>query len=501
MARKRSTTQAKQAAALQAYLTDSPLAAEPAAVQHSIAEAMRALQLADDRYMLAGWGNTLTEVGMQYGADKAAHSRAFRQRIVPAAELEAIYADDALAQRIVDRQPDDCIREGFTLAGMPKMAQKRLRSIYKACQEYGILEALADGDKTARQYGGSLVIPITEGESASAGGIPVSETPFDLSKVTGLSGFEIVASPDAIPELRGQSTLAMAGTRALTNPEFYRIYGSRLVHRSRCIRFDGVKLPARMVRDTQGWSLSVLNAPYVHLRRLGIVQGYIEALVHSASLGILKISGLGRKLMGGAEEKAKARAAVRELQQAADNLHFLALDKEDSYDVSSRPLDGLNEVAKACFDAVVAAQDMPREVLAQTTPGGLNAGSQGPLEQYYGLCHARQERKYTPPLMRLLAIVFKLLGVGGGPRFSYTVEWNPLWLPSAKERAETRKLTAEADATWVAMRAAAPEQIGAGRVADGSLPAPDKDADGVPDAEDDTDDGAPAVVEPAADAA
>src|SRR5688572_1610005 len=92
------------------------------------AESMRALALADDRYMLAAWGNTLTEVGFGM-ADKSRYSHARRQRIVSPLELEALYADDALAQRIVDRMPDDCIQKNFTFCDLPKAIEHRLEDV------------------------------------------------------------------------------------------------------------------------------------------------------------------------------------------------------------------------------------------------------------------------------------------------------------------------------------------------------------------------------------
>ena len=410
--------------------------------------------LSEERFALFGFGNDLTGMGLG-GPDKAAYTRVFRRRPVPAEALEVIYDEMALARRIVDLPTEDAIREGFAFADLPKMVERRLEEIESALEDLEVLAALAHADRIARLYGGALLFLATDDGPA--------EQPLIPARVRSLS-FEVIAAPDATitPD-------PSRGMRAYRDPESYTLYGSQRVHASRVIRFDGALVPDRLLPERQGWHVSELSGAYDSLRRLATVRSYMETLTHNISVSTLKIGGLGKAMLGSAEQKQRARRAVQELHHQVDNLHWLALDRDDSYDVSTRPIDGLQALEIRCVEAVVMDSGWPREVLTGETPGGLNTGSNsGAMRRWYGLVAARQRRVYTPALNRVLAVVFPLLGLA--PK-SWTIAWTPLWSEAPGDAANTARTLAQGDALYLSGGAVSPQQVRDWRAAQGLLPA------------------------------
>lgn len=362
-------------------------------------------------------------------AERASRIASFRLRSPTNAELEDLYAFDALAARIIDRLGDDATRQPFTLQGEGIDA----KAVASYEEDIDLLGHANEAIRSARLYGGSLVV-------ADDGGPP------ELPLTRPIVSLHVIDGADARPVLE-------VGTLAeYLNPPAYTLSlgtGMQEVHASRTFRFDGVRFPTRMLAmrnstTNPGWGPSVLQRIRDDLSRLRAAKSHIADLLHVLSIPGLQIENLKAQL-----EAADGRAQVMELLSAIkDNMSangLLAIDGKDKPFIIARDARGAVDMLGSIYSSLVADTDMPEEILTGKTPGGLNTGSlAGPVRVWYDHVGAFRESDITP----FTVWVYERSGLTLPAE--WTVEWAPLWQPDAGELAAQYKTTAEADAIYAA---------------------------------------------------
>jgi len=375
-------------------------------------------------------------------------------------ELQEVYKDNALAGRIVDRPAMDAIREGWTLEGTDESVD--FDEVMSDIEDLQLDKALLDAMKWSRLYGGALLIPLVDdGQSM--------DMPLRVESIKSFSGFRVVdrwyteISPESFNEGSGVD---------FTHPEWYMLTSSQRtpdgellvgrIHRSRVIRFDGTNVPFDLLARNGYWGMSVLQPGWRNIRKLYTVRGYLEDGVHTMTGMVLKIEGLTRMLKGasspGGESMAEnIRNGIAKLRNNWNNMHWLALDKEDSLEQSNRTATGLNELEKTFVDAIVMDYDIPRELLVHELKGALTTGeAAGSIRLYYDHISAYQRTTLTPAINRILEMYF---AAKGSSVDQWTVCWTPLWQQTEREQAEIRKYNAEVDNIYFTIGALDAEEI------------------------------------------
>lgn len=415
------------------------------------------------------YSNLLT--GMGTAGDKSSGSIFLRRPDLGTTELNAMYEQDAMSARIIDRLPDDATREGFTLIGDKNFD---MASIQSEAEDLDMLTHVADSWRWSRLYGGALLIMVVND------GLPMEE-PLDLGAATKLSALQIIESPFVTPTGFNPGL----GARAFRNPSTYDIlvpFGSskvRKVHRTRVIRFDGIRVPPTRMIQKHGWGPSMLDRVLREVTQLGEVMGYGRNIMHDLSLLVLKIEDFRKMLTGSEQDKQDARAVIESIKWNADNLHTIALDSKDDMVELSRTVSGLTDLLDRFVDALVRATDMPRTILLGEQPGGLNANADSEVRSWYDFVAAQQKQTLTPVLTRLLNIMFAIRKNNKEtvPE-EWTIEYNPLWQPTEKESAETYKLRSEAGAINILNNVFSADEVSADLVARGLMTGLEAPADG-----------------------
>jgi|GEM_PF-4376512 len=386
--------------------------------------------------------NAVSGLGGSY--DKNNYSVFARQRELQYEELSDLYEQDAIASRVIDRLVDDATREGFTLEGPDQ--DYDFAKAASDLEDVGGLTALGDAWRWSRLYGGALAVMIV------ADGRKLSE-PIDMENARRLLSIQVVESPYVIP----QNPNPGLGARGFRNPERYDLLlnigqrDSRSVHRSRCIRFDGVRVPPSRILDRNGWGPSQLQRVQREIFQLGEVMGYSRNIVHNMSVMAYKIDGLREQLCGDERSQQQIRQVFETLQWAMDNLHALVLDQKDDYGEVSRSVQGLQAMIDQFVSALVRATDMPRTVLLGEQPGGLNANADSEIRSWFDYVHSQQRMTLTPGLNQLLDVYFAIQRNRGEMAPSeWTVKYNPLWQLDEQQQAQTRLINAQARAQDVA---------------------------------------------------
>lgn len=406
------------------------------------------------RRTIDGYNNLATMLGTL--KDRSRYSRFDAVPRLGRAELEELYEQSALHATVVDRMVDDGTRDGFfDIVGGDDSFDKK--GIMSAFEDRGVIDWLGDGWRWGRLYGGSLLIPMVEGLGNDERDL---SEPFDLGRVRGLNGFRVAESPFVMAD-----EVALGG-------EFYTVMNptnsdALKVHKSRAIRFDGVKVaPIRMIQYG-GWGPSVLERPRTSLQMLGDAMGYAHTLLHTISIQVFKLTGLREMQTGTAQDKATARAAMESITDSIDNLHAAFLDAGDDYQVIGRTISGINELLDQFVAAAVRDSYHPRSILTGEQPNGQNANGRTEEQVWDKRVNSGQSKDIKRPLSMLVQLVGKVDGIRVPEQFE--IKFEPLSMPTPKEEAETNKLQAETDAIYIASQVEAADEVRQRRIDAGEL--------------------------------
>ena len=268
------------------------------------------------------------------------------------------------------------------------------------------------------------------------------------------------------------------GARGFRDPEFYRVFlpfgnqsKDRKIHRSRVIRFDGVKTPPTRMISNGGWGPSALERPRTSLQQLAEAEGYTGNIMHGISIVTYKIDGLREKLVGTTQDKEAIRGVMGQLEDNVDNLHCRVLDKMDDVEEATRSMAGLDAVLARKVEQAVRDTGIVRSKFTGEQPtGGLNNNGQTEQDVWHGKVRAGQDKVLLPAINRFLRIVFEIMRKSDSSvPTEWTVEFSPLSLPDEKEQAETDKLEAEASTLWIANGVEAADEVRARRISAGKL--------------------------------
>jgi phage-related protein (TIGR01555 family) len=390
-------------------------------------------------------------------------------RLTPEA-LETLYQQDALAARVIDRLVEDSTREEFTMSRMDE-TDFDFAPVASALENLDVRGKLGDGWRWARLYGGSLVVmDVNDGNKL--------EEPLELENARKLNGLRVIESPWVVPE---GFTFAM-GSNGFREPEHYLISFTngafKKVHWTRVIRFDGVKVPPRVLEREAGWGPSVLDRVWTEISQLGESMGYGKEILQRVSIQLYKIMDFRKKLAGSDKDKEELSGMLRNFRNSIDNLNMAIIDSQDELTEANRTVTGITDLMHEFIDALVRATDMPRTVLLGEQPGGLNGNADSEIRSWYDFVRAQQRKTLTPAINRILEVVFAISqNRGEESPDEWVIDYVPLWQPSEKETAETDLLKAQKDDLYIANMVVAADEVRDRLISDGDL---DEDAEGIP---------------------
>ncbi len=398
------------------------------------------------------WTNLLVDVGST--RDKASGLSFRRRKRLEKKILSALYEQNATAARIVDRLVDDSLRNGWTLK--KSEADLDIDQIKSRCSDLGIDTALAQADKWSRLYGGALLCLPTTDYDANTGEVRKPDQP--LGTVTRLYKPFVVPAHDAQP---------LAWDDVFGSPTYHKVLAYQIqgmsgqsinLHHTRCIPFEPVKLDPETLRNTSptGWGPSVLDRAFESLSRYGASLQHGVSIMYVASLLSLNLEGYREEY-----KKKDGRAALKkylaDLFATLDSRGIMALDAKDKMTATSLTTTGVTDVIDRNRDSVAADAEMPREILFNESPAGLNAGElSGPQELWFSKCGSHQEQDLSPPLDRILEVAFE---AWGQKVEEWETEWLPLWTKSETGKADTAGKWATVDKTYFDMGADGEEII------------------------------------------
>jgi uncharacterized protein len=350
-------------------------------------------------------------------------------------EADAVYAHSGIIARAIDLPPQTCLAKGFTISEISGDDVTALESYLTGINAY---RSLAQASQRARQYGGAIVfMQINDGRQANE---PVSVS--SINSVGRLLVFDTT-------EAQVISFGGILGGDYFGEPESYRITvqsgGSFDAHASRCLHFDGVPVGrSQKFRTTtnRGFSPSFVDRMWSSFEAYGSTNQYFNKTIEKLTQGVLKLTDLNTSMKGGNAKEIGNR--LRMIIDSMSTIGDVVIDKDESYEITSRNVTGFLDAATVFVDWVVADSGIPRSILMGQTSGGMADGNNdGDWKSFASSCGAMQMDVFEPLVKKLLRYVLasKFSPVRDVPQ-SFTIAWPPILQMSEKERAEIYSLRA-----------------------------------------------------------
>lgn len=379
----------------------------------------------DQKVRMDSYQNLYMNIGT--GGDRSAYSRIKSGRLLTQQELTDIYMGDGIGARIVDCVAEEMLRAGFEIDGVDDTTK-----IMSRWDEIDLTQSMTDAVAWSRLYGGSLIVMLVN----DGGGLTDELRDGELESVRVYDRYEVqVQEKEENPESENYG-----------QPLIYTItphHGgtSYDIHASRCIRFDGERLPNRVRSMNQGWGASALQRIHDSLARFGMGHIHASSLLERMQQGVWGAKDLAG-LCGSDEgtEVVKKRLNMVDMTRSIGNT--LAIDSEsETYELLNGTVAGVTDVLKEMKNLICAISGIDEQVLFTTTPTGIGADKVTVPESFKQLIGRKQRDEARPAVEKLVSLLTD--------EQVWTIKFKPLSVPSEQDDANTANAQSQADERYV----------------------------------------------------
>jgi phage-related protein (TIGR01555 family) len=342
--------------------------------------------------------------------------------------LENFYAYSPIGARIVDKEPSDALRKGYTIDS-EEIDEQQQRDIADWNRRRQFLSKFAQARKWERLFGGALIfMGIDDGRNA--------DEPVDMANIhavgqlTVLSRYDVTISEYANDPATGE----------LAQPAYYDlVQGGGRIHPSRVIRFGGIPLTIEQMVNNQGWGAGVIDRVWLELERYTTTQSYLAEAITRITQGVFTTPTLSNASSADCTQEQLLEDRLTALGQWMGMLGDIVVGEDESYNVIQRGLQGFRDAAEIFVDAVTAATDIPKSILFGITVGGLNSGDNaGDWQSWTSHLGGVQTEIYDPRVGQYQTIVF---AAGNSPLPFVPEQWAVSW-PALYQASELDSSTA-----------------------------------------------------------
>lgn len=398
------------------------------------------------------WFNSFTGLGDE-NKDSASQTSFIGRPRLNYLTLDKLYSQSPLAKRICDIPAWDATRKWIKIntdnSSDPDLGRQLLRDQRRLAAQYTIQNAIA----WSRCYGGALVLIGTDEPKEN-----FREPLKSFRKIRYLRTYD---KNSAFPlEYNNNES-----SRNFGKPITYQLQNNRgrsgtfIVHHSRVLRFDAIKLPDRVLANNDGWPTGIIDLIFAELRAYAATSRYVENVVKDYTQDVFQVSNLQQLLAS--EDTEQIRERFRIIQMGKSILNAVIYGKDEHYEKRSTNVSGLAEVWEQFQYLVGSAAGIPLTRLFMRSPAGMNATGESDENIYDSGIVGYQESDLRPELAKLIhaQLLQKDGPTGGEDPGGWSFEFNPLKELSRKELAEVEKLEAETDSIRIADEVVNPLEV------------------------------------------
>lgn len=414
---------------------------------------------------LDGWVNLITGIG-SLAHDKT-EGAIFDVDILTWQECRDIWRGDDMAARIVETLPGDMLRQGFTLkigGTFEKQSESLSKLMFSKMDDLQLKPSLKTAMNYQRAYGGGgIMIGADDGQDVAM--------PLNLNMIKTVRFLTVLEAEELQPVKYYDN--ALTDGQKYGNPSTYRIQaisssGREVasypeVHETRFVIFPGICVSKRQKRENNGWGDSVLVRCKRVLSQFNQTWGSAAILLSDFAAASFKMKGLAEFLSSNDTQAVVERAQALKLARSIARMNIM--DSEESITRDTTPLTGLPEMLDKFALRLSASANMPVSLMLRQSPAGLNATGDSEIRLYYDDVKSEQDDELKPRLEYVLKILFCAADspTGGVEPSTWGIAFNPLWQETQKEKAEVRKLMAEADEKNIINDVYTPEEAATSR--------------------------------------
>lgn len=361
------------------------------------------------------------------GGDPFNYGGIGQARVMRRPELERIYMSDGVGRRIVDIVPEEMFRNGFTIEGIDNMDE-----IKSKWDEIDANNKLIDAMVWARLFGGSLIVMgIDDGSGDMA--IAAGEGEIDFLRVYDRYSVQVV-------EREQNSLLKNFGEPTLW--EITPLVGpSYRVHASRCIVFDGERVPERVRQRNNGWGASVLQCLAGALKDFGVSHQMATSLLARKQQGVWGIKDLSM-MCRDRDGKVILKERLNQVDMTRGNNNSIALDADsETYTLLNGDLSGVTDVIGEKKGLLSMLTGIHESILTGENVSGINANENTALASFHQLI-ARAQVDVARPAVEIL------LSRMGITEADWKIVFNPLSVESDAAKADRLQKEADADTKY-----------------------------------------------------
>lgn len=349
--------------------------------------------------------------------------------------LNSLYRGNWVVQNVIGLMVDDMLREWYTVKGVPPDALTALDNLER---RVGLRECLNEGLRWGRLYGGAAGLILIKGQEDLS-------KPLDLGMIYpgSFQGLYILDRWQGITPNMGLTI-----ERGKEVPTSYSINDGNghtvaNVHASRVIRFTGRDLP-RIERQTEMyWGESELEALYNEVVAHDNVSANMAALTFQANVNTMEVKGMEQLLSMSSPAVQRRFWQVMQAQATLrSNFGMQLVEQGNKLTNTQYSFAGLRDVYESMCQNLCGASHYPMTKLFGRSPGGLNATGESDSRNYYEYVDSQREAKLRPVIEKLLPIM--AMSAWGVVPDDMSIEFPPLWTPTARDNAEIGKIKAEA---------------------------------------------------------
>lgn len=350
-------------------------------------------------------------------------------RIMRRPELERIYMSDGVGRRIVDIVPEEMFRNGFNIEGIDNMDE-----IKSKWDEIDASNKLIDALVWARLFGGSLVVMGIDDGSGDMS-IPAGEGEVEFLRVYDRYSVNVA-------EREQNSLLKNFGEPVLW--EITPLTGSPyMVHASRCIVFDGERVPERVRQRNNGWGASVLQCLAGALKDFGLSHQMATSLLSRKQQGVWGIKDLSM-MCRDRDGKAVLKERLNQVDMTRGNNNSIALDADsETYELLNGDLAGVTDVIGEKKSLLTMLSGIHESILTGENVSGINANENTALASFHQLISRAQVDVGRPAA----EIIVGRMGISAE---KWKLVFNPLTVESDADRADRLQKESDSDTKYEA---------------------------------------------------
>lgn len=339
-------------------------------------------------------------------------------------QVEEFYHNNGLAKKIVDVIPEEMVSPGFQLNGVSD--NTKFQSEWDGLKlEPQITDALC----WARLYGGSYVLAmVNDGRmltSAAKRGKPLeSIVVYDYDSVS-------VAEEEKNPRSPRFGKPKMYTVKPLNGGSDFNVHYTRMHY------IDGERVTNKVRKLNNGAGGTVLNKSMIEAILDYDYSEYLATqLLKRKQQGVWKAKGLAL-ICDDRDGEYAARLRMAQVDANSGVGNTIGIDADDEeYTVINSDISGIPEFLSAKMDRIVALSGIHEIVLKNKNTGGVSASQNTALQTFYKLVERKRNDDYKPLLEFLLQFIVT--------EEDFSVEFEPLSLPTDSEKADIFKKNAEA---------------------------------------------------------